>query len=101
MLPQKSNAWFDIVRLDDGLFGIAERGHFEEVISYLLLGSTYRGSIERILALPKLRRIFCSHNEFELPIAQVRRVQETLSGVLTQDLIQEIKLGDRLRLVPA
>lgn len=43
--------------------------------------SKYRRSIERVLQLPNLRRIFCSHNEFELPIAAVHKIRDALTRV--------------------
>lgn len=62
--------------------------------------SKYRSSIERVLELPNLRRIFCSHNEFELPIAAVHRIRDALTRLGTEDLSRELQIGERLRLVP-
>lgn len=62
--------------------------------------SKYRRSIERVLELPNLRRIFCSHNEFELPIAVVHDIRDALTREDTEDLARELHIGERLRLVP-
>lgn len=62
--------------------------------------SKYRRSIERVLELPNLRRIFCSHNEFELPIAAVHKIRDALTRVDKEDLARELRIGERLRLVP-
>lgn len=61
----------------------------------------YRNSIDRVLGLENLRRVFCSHNEFELPIAAVCKIRDVLTQIETKDLECEIRIGERLRLVPA
>lgn len=39
MTSRNENNWFDIEELSPGLFGIAEFGHIEKVISFLLVGA--------------------------------------------------------------
>jgi glyoxylase-like metal-dependent hydrolase (beta-lactamase superfamily II) len=60
----------------------------------------YRESIALVLSLDNVQRIFCSHNDFEVPIAAVHRVSKALETVATRDLETEIQVTDRLRLVP-
>ena len=61
----------------------------------------YRNSIKLLLELEKLERIFCSHNEFEIPIPTLHAIQRALAQLPTEELQTELRIGERLRLVPA
>lgn len=73
---RNSKNWFTVESLDSGLFGIAEFGHFEEVISFLIVGNknsllidtgmgvfSMRKAVENITSLPCT--VINTHSHFD------------------------------------
>ena len=61
----------------------------------------YRRSIDLILELNNVRKIFCSHNAFEFPLEKVIEIRDELAKINTAEIEKEVSLGGRLRLIPA
>jgi hypothetical protein len=53
-----------------------------------------------VRVLAKLRRIFCSHNEFKLPLAVMHKIRDALTRVEIEELAIKNEVGERLRFVP-
>lgn len=60
----------------------------------------YRHSIDRVCALPDLKRILPSHNGFELPIAKLHQIKAALATLTTAELEETLVVDGALRLVP-
>ncbi len=53
----ETEAWFEIYRIDDGLFAIYEPGQFEEVISFLIVGSRIALLFDTGLGIGDIRNV--------------------------------------------
>ena len=61
----------------------------------------FRRSVERIMQLKDLRRIFSGHNAFEFPVERLRVLYAALTEIKSPELESEIILDGELRLVPS
>lgn len=56
-LLQQDQDWFEVYRVDDGVFAIYEPGQFEEVISFLIVGSERALLFDTGLGIGDMRRL--------------------------------------------
>lgn len=61
----------------------------------------FRRSISKITTLSGLTHIWSSHNQFEFSLDKLRLVERALAEITSEDLKEEVSLGDKLRLVPS
>jgi glyoxylase-like metal-dependent hydrolase (beta-lactamase superfamily II) len=54
---EQSEDWFDVYRIDDGIFAIYEPGQFEEVISFLIVGNDFALMFDTGLGIGNIRRV--------------------------------------------
>ena len=54
---QQSEDWFEVYRIDDDIFAIYEPGQFEEVISFLIVGSDFALMFDTGLGIGNIRRV--------------------------------------------
>src|SRR5512136_2659357 len=73
---ESASSWFEIFRVSPGTFALLESRHYEEVISYLIVGETravlldtgmgignIRAEVERLTALPVV--VVNSHSHYD------------------------------------
>lgn len=60
----------------------------------------FRQSVERVSALPNLKRIFASHNYFEFSLNKLQMLREVLARMTSAELEGEVTINGMLRLVP-
>jgi len=54
---EQSEDWFEVHRIDDGIFAIYEPGQFEEVISFLIVGDDFALMFDTGLGIGNIRRV--------------------------------------------
>ena len=54
---EQSEDWFEVYRVDDGIFAIYEPGQFEEVISFLITGEDFALLFDTGLGIGNMRRV--------------------------------------------
>ena len=54
---QQSEDWFEVYRVEDGIFAIYEPGQFEEVISFLIVGNDFALMFDTGLGIGDIRRV--------------------------------------------
>ena len=62
--------------------------------------SKYRKSLDRIAALDGVRRIFVSHNAFELSLERLGQILATVREIRTPELESTVEISGRMKLVP-
>lgn len=62
---EQDQAWFEVYRVEDGIFAIYEPGQFEEVISYLIVGSEKAVLFDTGLGIGDMKRVVAELTDFD------------------------------------
>ena len=77
---EQTEDWFEVYRIDDGIFAIYEPGQFEEVISFLLTGEDFALMFDTGLGIGNIRRVVDQLTDLDIVVLNSHTHYDHIGG---------------------